>query len=190
MACHHMDLPFWALNLRHPTKVSTEGPTPHPESPPVWLIVTYEFPARDKLPPVTLKWYHGSKRPPHFAEGKLPNWGDGNLFIGEKGMMLAGYGNYKLLPEKDFTGYEPPKQTIPRSIGHYKEWLEACKTGGKTTCNFDYSGALTEAVLLGNVAFRAGKSLDWDAKALKATNAPEAEKFVRKEYRKGWGLNG
>lgn len=190
MACHHMDLPFWALNLRHPTKVSAEGPPPHPESTPVWLIVNYEFPARDKMPPVKLTWYHGSKRPALFAEeGKLPKWGDGNLFVGEKGMLIAGYGSYKLLPEKQFADFKPPEPTIPRSIGHYKEWIEACKGNGPTTCNFDYSGALTEAVLLGNVAFRAGKSLEWDAKALKASNAPEADKFIRKDYRKGWDVH-
>jgi predicted dehydrogenase len=190
MACHHMDLPFWALGLRHPTKVSAEGPAVDPESPPQTLIVTYEFPAREKLPPVTLKWYHGGKRPPHFAEGKLPKWGDGSLFVGDKGQMLAGYGDFKLLPAKDFVDYQLPKPTIPRSIGHYKEWVEACKNNGPTTCNFDYAGALTEAVLLGNVAFRCGKALEWNPKELKATNAPEADKFIRKEYRKGWEIKG
>ena len=100
-------------------------------------------------------------------------------------MLLADYGHYKLLPEKDFAGFKPPKPTIPNSIGHHKEWIEACKNGSATTCNFDYSGALTEAVLLGNVAYRAGKPLTWDAKNLKANEA-EAEKFLRTEYRTGW----
>lgn len=187
MACHYMDLPFWALKLRHPNKVRAEGPPIHPETTAPWMIATWEFPAREELPPVKLTWYDGGKRPALFAEEKLPKWGDGVLFIGDKGMLLANYGQYKLLPEKQFEGFEKPKPTIPSSIGHHKEWLEACKTGGPTTCNFDYSGALSETVLLGTVAYRVGKPLTWDAKNLTA-NEPEAERFVRKEYRKGWSL--
>jgi predicted dehydrogenase len=187
MACHHMDLPFWALKLRHPTKITAEGPPPHPESTSKGLIVHYEFPARGQLPPVQLTWYDGGKRPALFAQGKLPEWGDGSLFVGSKGMLLAGYGNRKLLPEKEFADFKPPAPFIPNSIGHYKEWVEACKTGGPTTCNFDYSGALTEAVLLGNVAYRLGKPIEWDAKHFK-TNEAGAEKFLRPVYRKPWML--
>jgi predicted dehydrogenase len=188
MACHYMDLPFWALKLRHPTKVSAEGPPPHPETAAVWAIVQYEFPAREDMPAVKLTWYDGGKRPALFAENKLPKWGDGVLFVGDKGMLLADYSNRKLLPEKQYEGFEAPKQTIPKSIGHHKEWIEACKTGGTTTCNFDYSGALTEAVLLGNVAYRLGKPITWDAKTLKATGEPDADKLLHKEYRKPWSL--
>jgi predicted dehydrogenase len=187
MACHYMDLPFWALKLRHPEKVSAEGAPVHPDSCAQWLIVRYEFPARDALPPVKLTWYDGGKRPALFAEGKLPKWGDGVLFVGDKGMLLADYGRRQLLPEKDFAGFVPPKQVIPDSIGHHREWVEACKKGGPTTCNFDYSGALTETVLLGNVSYRLGKPFSWDAKNLKASEA-EAEKFIRKSYRKPWSL--
>jgi predicted dehydrogenase len=189
MGCHHIDLPFWALKLRHPTKVSAEGSPPHPESVAKWMIVTYDFPAHGEQPPVTLKWYDGGKRPKLFEEGKLPKWGDGTLFVGDKGMLLAGYDKRLLLPEKEFADYKAPEPTIADSIGHHKEWIEACKTGGPTTCNFDYSGALTETVLLGAVAYRTGKPFTWDAKNLKA-DVPEAEKYIRKEYRKGWSLEG
>lgn len=187
MACHHMDLPFWALDLRHPTRVSAEGPKVHAETAAPWVIVTYDFPARGKLPPVKLTWYDGGKRPKLFGEGKLPKWGNGNLFVGEKGMLLADYGSRKLLPEKDFKDYKAPAQTLKSSIGHYKEWVEACKSNGPTTCNFDYSGALTESVLLGTVAYRSGKAFDWDGKKLKASDA-DANKFIQKEYRKGWKI--
>ena len=101
-------------------------------------------------------------------------------------MMFANYGSYKFFPTDDFKGFEAPQQTIPKSIGHHAEWIKACKDGSPTTCNFDYSGALTEAVLLGNVAYRTGKALEWDAKALKATNCEAADKYIRKEYRSGW----
>jgi hypothetical protein len=182
-----MDLPFWALRLRHPTRVRAEGPPPLQEGTPPTLTVVYEFPARDTLPPVRLTWYQGGLRPPHFAAGLLPRWGDGVLFIGDKGMLLANYTSHKLLPEQKYADFKPPKPFIPESVGHRKEWVEACKSRGPTTCNFDYSGALTEAVLLGTVAYRSGREFTWDAKALR-TSDPVADRFLHKEYRKGWGL--
>jgi hypothetical protein len=110
------------------------------------------------------------------------------MFIGEKGMLLSDYGRHVLLPEKDFQGFKRPDPFIPNSIGHHKEWIQACKTGGITTCNFDYSGTLTEAALLGNVAYRTGKKIEWDSKKLKAVNCPEAAQFIQHHYRKGWSI--
>jgi predicted dehydrogenase len=188
MACHHMDLSHWALDLRHPATVEAEGPPVHPETTPAWVIVRYEYPARGDMPSVKLTWYDGGRRPPQFAEGKLPKWGDGTLFVGSKGMLLAGYSQHRLLPEDVFRDFTPPAPTIPDSIGHHAEWIAACKTGGPTTCNFDYSGALTEAVLLGTVAYRTGQKLRWDAANLKAVGCPEADAYLRREYRKGWTL--
>src|SRR5205085_1949445 len=96
-----------------------------------------------------------------------PELEGGVLFIGDKGMLIADYGKYQLLPEKQFEGFKPPEPFIPNSIGHHKEWVEACKTGGATTCNFDYSGALTESAILGTVSYRSGTSFEWDAAKLK-----------------------
>jgi predicted dehydrogenase len=191
MACHYLDLPFWALKLRYPEKVSAEGaPTPaHPEGTAQWLIARYQFAARESLPPVRLTWYDGGKRPALFEEGKLPEWkGNGILFVGGKGTLIADYGKHQLLPEEKFKDFERPKPSIPDSVGHHREWVDACKSGGPTTCNFDYAGALTEAVLLGTVAYRLGSPLEWDPQNLKATNAPGAEQYLRKEYRKPWTL--
>ena len=153
MACHYMDLPFWALDLKHPLSAEAEGPPVHPETTPSWMIVRYEFPSRGDMPPVNLTWYDGGKRPELFSQGKLPRWGDGVLFVGDKGMLLADYDRYVLLPEADFKDFRPPAPSIAKSIGHHNEWIDACKTGRPTTCNFGYSGALTEAVLLGAVAY-------------------------------------
>ena len=189
LGCHHIDLSHWALNLRWPHRVKiVDGPSPDPECPPPWLIVEYQYGARGLQPPVILRWYHGDKRPPQFAQGLLPKWGNGTLFVGSKGMLLADYGSHRLLPEADFTGFTPPKPFIPDSIGHHREWTEACKRGGPTTCAFDYSGPLTETVLLGNVAHRAGRELVWDPAQLRATNCPEADEFIRFQGRAGWRL--
>ena len=184
MACHFMDLPFWALKLRHPVKCQAEGPEVHPETCPLGLIVRYEFPERDGLAPVKLTWYDGNLIPKTVAGQRVP--GSGVMFVGSEGMMYADYGTYRLFPQHRFAGFKPPEPSIPRSIGHHAEWIKACKDGSPTTCNFDYSGALTESVLLGNVAFRTGKTLQWDAANLKATNCPEAGKYISKEYRSGW----
>ena len=128
-----------------------------------------------------------SKRPEILAEKKI-DWGDGVLFIGDKGMLLADYGRRVLMPEADFKDFKAPEPTIANSKGHHAEWITACKDGSPTTCNFTYSGALTETVLLGNVAYRTGKKLAWNGAALKAENCPEADAFLKREYRKGWSL--
>lgn len=187
VGCHFMDLPFWALALRHPTTIEAEGDPISPESTPRRMTIRYEFPARGEMPPVTLTWYQG--RPSPRVEGlEVAKWGFCFLFVGDKGMMAMNYGQRALLPEERFADYQPPERSIPDSIGHWAEWVAACKTGSPTGCNFDYAGALTETVLLGNVAFWAGKKLEWDGANLKVTNYPEAERFVRREYRNGWAL--
>lgn len=184
MACHYMDLPFWALDLRHPTRCEAEGPPVHPETCPLGLIVRYDFPARGSMPALKFTWYDGDLIPKKVAGQSVPP--NGVMFVGKAGMMFADYSKYKLFPADKFTGFQPPKKSIPDSIGHHAEWIKACKDGSPTTCNFDYSGALTEAVLLGNVAYRIGKPIEWDAENLVATNAPEAAKLINKEYRSGW----
>jgi predicted dehydrogenase len=184
MGCHYMDLPFWALKLRHPTKVTAEGPEPHPEMAPVGLTVHYEFPAAEGRPALKLTWYDGQQIPREINGQRVP--ANGVMFVGSAGMMFADYSSYRLFPAEKFSDFQPPPQTIPKSIGHHAEWIKACKDGSPTLCNFDYSGALTETVLLGNVAYRTGKSLDWDAANLQATNAPDAGRLIRKEYRAGW----
>jgi len=185
--CHYCDLAFWALKLRHPTTVEAQGPV-HAESAAKWTIAKQEYPARGELPPVTLTWYNGGGYPAFVKEKNIPPWGSAVLFVGSEGMLIADYGRNQLLPAEKFADFKRPDPFIPESIGHHREWIEACKTGGPTTCNFDYSGALTEAALLCNVALRTGKKLTWDAAALKAVGCPEADGFLRREYRQGWTL--
>ncbi len=188
LGSHWNDLPFWALKLDAPKTVVASGPPPHPEIAPASMSARYEYGARGPLPPVTLTWYQGVMKPRLWQEKQIPQWDSGCLFVGKKGMLLADYGKHVLLPEKDFADFKRPPQTIPASIGHHKEWLLACKTGSPTTCNFGYAGPLTEANHLGNVAYRAGKKIEWDPKGMRIPNAPEAERFLKREYRSGWKL--
>lgn len=184
MGCHYMDLPYWALDLKYPIACEAEGPTADPETCPLGLVVRYEFPARGEQPPVMLTWYDGNRIPRDVAGQKVP--GNGVMFVGRDGMLFADYGGYRLFPQERFAGFTPPPVTIPKSVGHYAEWIAGCREGSPTTCHFGYSGPLSEAVLLGSVAYRAGKRLEWDATTLTATNCPEAGQYIRKAYRPGW----
>lgn len=193
--CHFMDLPFWALDLHHPVAIEAEGPPVHPESTPVTLTVRYDFPARvkngAKWPPLKLTWYHGGKYPTQLLTPEQhKRWVSGVLFIGQRGQLLADYSRHVLLPEAEFAGFVKPAPFIKDSLGHHREWIEAIQLGGTTTCQFDYSGPLTETALLGNVAFRAGKRLEWDFAQMKAANCPEADALIQHQYRPGWKLGG
>jgi hypothetical protein len=192
MGCNYMDLPFWAIDLKYPTNISAEGPPVNKDGCPNWIHVTYDFPARGEMPAVTMHWYDGKKKPAAYDEWGLnkKKWSSGVVFVGEKGLLVAGYDDHELLPEKNFKDFEPPKPSIVKSIGHHAEWVEACRKNDPTatTCRFDYSGPLSETVLLGTVAYRVGKAIEWDAANLKVTNAPEADQYIKREYRKGWEI--
>jgi predicted dehydrogenase len=186
--CHFIDLPNWALELGDPASIEVaEGPPPDEASTPPWLVLRYEFPARNHRGAVTLYWHHGGRRPANIPAEWEKKWG-AVLFKGAKGSLLSDYETHLLLPEKDFADLKPPAPFIPDSPGHHQEWLDACKTGKPTTCNFEYSGRLAEAVLLGNVAYRTGKKIEWDSVHLKARNAPEATPFIQHHYRAGWKI--
>ncbi len=188
LGSHYIDLAFWALKLQTPLTIEASGPPPHPEIAPASMQATYEYGPRGDQPPVTVSWYQGTNKPEIWKAGGIPKWGNGHLFIGEKGMLLSDYGKHILLPEGEFADFERPEPFIPRVKGHHAEWIEACKTGATCSANFEYSGWLTEANHLGNVAYRIGKKLQWDAENMKATNAPEADKYIRCPYRDGWSL--
>ena len=189
LGSHWNDLPWWALDLDAPLTIEAGGPPPHPEIAPASMWARYTYGPRGSRPGLTLTWHQGAEKPEILKSGGIPPWPSGVLFIGEGGMLLSDYGKHVLLPESKFANFTPPAKSIPPSIGHHKEWIEACKTGGPTTCPFSYSGPLTEANHLGNVAYRAGKKLEWDAKGMKFPNAPEADKFISRMYRDGWSLD-
>ena len=188
LGSHFNDLPFWALKLQSPLTIEASGPPAHPDLAPASMQATYQYGPREGMPPVTLTWYQGVNKPKIWTDKGIPQWESGHLFIGDKGMLLSDYGQLLLLPETQFKDFERPEPFIPESPGQQAEWIRACKSDLKTTCNFEYSGWLTEANHLGNVAYRVGKKIEWDAAKLRCPNAPEADKFIRREYRKGWNL--
>jgi predicted dehydrogenase len=188
LGSHWIDLPFWALKLRAPATIEASGPPPHPEIAPASMRARYEYAASGDQPALTLTWYQGSHKPEPWTRGEIPQWPNGVLFVGDKGMILSDYGKHVLLPEERFKDFTRPPQSIPKSLGHHAEWIHACKTGAPTTCHFEYAGWLTEANHLGNVAYRTGRKLEWDPAQMRAANAPEADRFLRRAYRPGWKL--
>lgn len=192
MACHNLDPAVWALKLEAPISVEASSPGVDSEVVSQCAIFRYKFPARGDMPPVKVVWYDGGLRPERPEELEedqvLGGGGNGILFIGEKGkIMCAGWGGTPvLLPQSRMDEFERPPKTIPRSKGHHRDWLDACKGGPQPSSNFEYAAKLTEIVLLGNVALRTRKKIYWDHENMRAKNAPEAERFIKETYRKGW----
>jgi hypothetical protein len=147
------------------------------------------------MPPVKLHWYDGGilpNRPEGLEDMRSLPREDGLLFVGEKGdILVSGWGGEspRLIPESKMKSYELPPKTLPRSIGHHQEWIEACKKGTTTRSNFDFAGPLTETVLLGLISIRlGGKKLYWDSKNQSVKNSPEANELLHYQYREGWTL--
>jgi predicted dehydrogenase len=211
VGCHVMDGAFWALKLAEAATFTVEADSAGgtAESYPRAATVRYRFPARGDMPPVTLIWYDGGRRPPRpkeFPKTRESLGSNGTIFVGEKGKLTfgaitagtnPGQAGPRFIPESLRRSYQPPKPTIPRIRGrgrwvqasrHTEDWLRACK-GGRAACSrFEISGPLTEMALLGNVALLSGKSLEWNRKKMQVINEPEANKYIRRSYRSGWSL--
>ncbi|HEY3325329.1 MAG TPA: Gfo/Idh/MocA family oxidoreductase [Planctomycetota bacterium] len=202
IGCHVMDATFWALDLRNPTSIQAENSDQHEETAPKSCVLTYQFPARGAMPPIKVVWHDGvpgsdkddknKKRPRPVeleAERTLPNETYAYL-VGDKGTLLHDFycGYARIIPEgkhKD-SGVTKIEKKIPRSPGHMREWINACKGGPAVGATWEYAAALTEMVNLGNFAVRSGKTVQWDAKNMKCTNLPETNKWLKREPRKGW----
>jgi len=194
IGCHQFVSIFRALKLGYPTSVEACTSGVNSETAPLASIVRYEFPARGDMPPVKLTWYDGGLMPPRPAEledGRRFGGADSNLYVGDKGKMLS----HRLIPEARMKEYKKPAKTLPRSPGHHREWLLACKGGPPARSNFELSGPMAEVVLLGNIAVHMGQTLYekglklyYDGPNMRITNMPEANQYIRREYRKGWTL--
>ena len=201
IGCHSLDPVFRALKLGHPLSVEGSSARVNLETYPLASMVTYHFPARGEMPPVKLVWYDGGLRPPRPEELEpgAEMGANGHLFIGDKGKILTEKAgtkrNYVLIPAARAKAYGDPPKKLPRSIGHYKEWIAACKGGPPGGSNFDWAGPLTEVVLLGNVAIHrhtreelTTKKLLWDGPNMRFTNSEAANQLLKSEYRSGWTL--
>jgi predicted dehydrogenase len=199
IGCHSFDPVFRALKLGHPSSVEASSTRVNTETYPLSSMVTYQFPARGDMPPVKLIWYDGGLRParPPELDEETEMGTNGHLLIGDKGKILSlrtqRQRGYALIPESRAREYGKPPRKLERSVGHYQEWIDACKGGKPPGSNFDWAGPLTEVVLLGNVCLRQQlreeltfKKLQWDSKAMRFTNSDEANKFLKQEYRAGW----
>lgn len=194
MACHTSNMVVMGLDLFDPVSievVKTSGIVEN-ETYPKHCVIKFEFPQRGDWPACTMYWYDGGNKPPEellMGEADMKN--SGSLVVGSEGTMYSpgDYGDsYKLLPKEKFADYKKPEPTLPRSPGHFKEFARACKGGPAAMSNFDYAARLTETILLGNVALRAGEKVEYDAKSMEITNLPEANKFLGRSYRDGWTL--
>jgi predicted dehydrogenase len=240
MACHIMDMPYWALDLGAPTTVEAESGGLTKETGPDWSTITYQFAARDRVgggvqgasvgpvatvqqPPVKFVWYDGQRNDRQNAPYELiskatavaiknsptnePDSKNKNknkktqeaidspgrwdlIMVGDQGTMIFNRGSMDWIISSDVQGSAAAKVpvTLPRVANEDVEWVQWCKGGSKALSSFDYAGPFTEAVVLGTIALRLGKKIEWDSKNLKCPNAPEADALIRCEYRKGWGL--
>jgi predicted dehydrogenase len=197
IACHAMDAAFWALDLGYPTRIDAESTPLFEETAPAVSRVVYDFPAKGNRQPITVVWRDGSLTPPRPADlapdAEWPVGSSGQLWVGDDGSLVAGiYGeNPRLVNEERHEALmaDPPAERYPRTEGVYAEWIAACKSGEKAGSDFvDHAGPLTEMVLLGNLAIRAGASLEIDAASGTVTNASIPEEYVTPTYREGWTL--
>lgn len=208
MACHVLNMPFMALDLRDPISVQAETSGHNSDSFPLSSKITYDFAASDRHPALKLYWYDGNRFPPRelleefdrqkhadkSPEGKPRDYAkNGFLIVGEKGML---YSTDSHVARFELSGVERVPVSIQQPLDHFEEFVRAIKTGEPATSNFpDYAVPLTETVLLGNLAVwvaneadTPGKKIEWDAKNLTATNAPEVAQVIRREYRAGYSL--
>jgi predicted dehydrogenase len=200
MGAHLIDHPFWALDLGYPTAIETQSTPfvraeddPGPRTYPAATTTYYTFPAKDGRPAVKLTWYDGGLLPPKPEElgDEELNKGGGVLYIGSKGKLLHDNygGNPRLLPRSANDSMQKPPQLFERiTTSHEMNWIGAIKGETKASCPFSYAAPLTETMLLGIVALNAGKRIEYDGANMRVTNAPDANQYLKREYRKGWAL--
>jgi predicted dehydrogenase len=190
-AVHHLDPAFWALKLDQCSTFSVEASSSGitKETCPAAALIYFHVPARAGMPPVRITWYEGGLMPPRpvmLEKDRNPE-DNGILYLGTKGAILGGgwAKSPRIIPEASMRAYQRPPKTLPRVKGHHRNWLDGCKGQGRPSTHFDYAGPLTEFVLMGNVALRAGKKLEFDWKNMNITNHPEVNKFIKPNYRPG-----
>lgn len=190
MGPHLLDPVVWAFNLDAPKRIAAESSAVNDETFPLWSIVRFDFEVRERKSPIALVWYDGDKQPPESLTRirRLPP--NGVLFLGERAMLFAPqYGGAPtVITREKGDAIELPEPYLPASPGHHREWIAACKRGGATSCDFTYGANLTEICLLGNIAIRTGKTIEWDDEQMRTTNGVDISHLLRREYREGWSI--
>jgi hypothetical protein len=196
MGSHTIDLVWNVIDASRPTTAKGEGQEFNPEVTPVELNTSFEFPANNWRGPIRVHWYQGGmmpRSPKNYVD--LKKIGHGAMFKGTKGFIICDFGSRILLPfgnDADLTYYKgrDKKDVIP-PLGHFqREWVDACKGDLKTHCDFDYAGTVIEMMLLGLVAYRVGKKINYDGDAGRVTNSDKANSLLSKKSRPGWTLHG
>jgi predicted dehydrogenase len=191
MACHVANLPFFALELDAPTKVEAEASDFHEETAPKTSKITYHFPARGKRGPVKMVWYDGGNLPPAELIPGIKWRAGGFLLVGSKGILYSptDYGEtFDIYQDGQKVAYTAPTPWLPRSPGSQEEWLQGILNDQQPMANFEYAAPFTEAMLLGNLALRSRQTIEWDSARLRVVNSAEAQRYVDKEYRRGFEL--
>lgn len=193
MGIHNAAMAYVGLGLGAPRSVEVVGVSgANSDTFPEWSLIRYEFASPGGGTPVVLNWYDGGKKPSNELIGGGEVAANGAIVVGSQGTMYSiewTGADWHLLPEEKYRTVATPAATLPRTAGHHAEWIEACKGGSPALCNFvDFAAPLTEVMLLGNLAVRLGKKIEWDAAAMKVSGLPEADHLLRREYRKGWEL--
>jgi predicted dehydrogenase len=189
MGCHHFNTVFRALQLDHPRWISATSTKVMAETAPLASIVTYEFGERQGMPPVRIIWYDGGLQPPRPLgyDAAMPE--EGTIYIGAEGQLLYSWEGIKLFPKSREKAASQIRKTLPRRPGTWKEWFDACTGGEPAGCHFDWAVPLTELVLLGNIAIRTGKRLQWDTAQMRFTNDEPGNQFLNEPYHNGWSLD-
>ncbi|MHC4119136.1 MAG: Gfo/Idh/MocA family oxidoreductase [Planctomycetota bacterium] len=194
MAVHNADPAFFALQLDAPIAVEAQTSEVNDDTFPKWNIIKYYFPAKGSRPAVKMTWYDGAKLPPRpkDLDPGLRLESNGILFVGENGSLMGGghAGMPRIIPEAKRKAYGRPPKSLPRSIGHHAEWIQACKDNKPQDAKsgFWYAGPFTESLLVGNLAVRLQRRVEWDSKTMRSPNCPEADNYVTKFYRAGWSI--
>ena len=204
MGIHNLDTAYWGLELGPPVSAEVKDCSPAfgsqemTETAPAWSIIEIMFAGKNGRPPVKMTWYDGGKLPPRdLLHGeKMISRDGGSLAVGSKATLFTRtwHGGqsekdmFVLLPRKQFEGFKPPEQALPRVKIHHQEWVDACTGKGRSLSSFDYAAGLTEALLLGNLALRTGRKIEWDAANMRASNCPEADAYIKPQFRQGWSI--
>ncbi len=197
MGCHIMDMPYWALELKHPTRVEADSEGNTPLSAPTASTVRYHFPAGKYSDELQFSWYDGGRMPAAevLAESGMTSKKVAGTFdlvmVGDKGKMFFNRSNldWLITPDSALEDFKAPEPSLPRVANEDVEWVEACKGGAPALSRFEKSGPFTETVLLGNLAIRLGEPVEWDGPAMKAVGCPRADRYIHRDYRRGWKLD-